>query len=50
MGKKVVKISLYGCDYLNLVYHQYVIYEFPDSAIHPFPLLVCKGSTDFIES
>lgn len=25
MGKKVVKISLYGYDYLNLVYHQSVI-------------------------
>lgn len=25
MGKKVVKISLYGCDYLNLVYHQSAI-------------------------
>ena len=26
IGKKVVKISLYRCDYLNLVYHQSVIF------------------------
>ena len=50
MGKKVVKISLYGHDYLNMVYHQSTIYEFPDSVIRPFPLLVCEDSTSALES
>ena len=36
--------------YLNLVYHQSAIYEFPDSVIRPFPLLVCEGSTIALES
>ena len=25
-------------------------YEFPDSVIRPFPLLVCEGSTSALES
>ena len=36
--------------YLKLVYHQSAIYEFPDSVIRPFPLLVCEGSTSALES
>lgn len=36
--------------YLNLVYHQSAIYEFPDSVIRPSPLLVCEGSTSAFES
>ena len=36
--------------YLNLVYRQSAIYEFPDSVIRPFPLLVCEGSTIALES
>jgi len=34
----------------DLVYHQSAIYEFPDSVIRPFPLLVCEGSTSALES
>ena len=34
----------------DLVYHQSSIYEFPDSVIRPFPLLVCEGSTSSLES
>ena len=33
--------------YLNLVYHQSAIYEFPDSVIPPFPLLVCEDTIFF---
>ena len=32
------------------VYHQSTIYEFPDSVIRPFPLLVCESSTIALES
>ena len=34
----------------DLVYHQSAIYEYPDSVISPFPLLVCEGSTIALES
>ena len=34
----------------DLVYHQSAIYEFPDSVIRSFPLLVCEGSTLALES
>ena len=36
--------------HLKLAYHQSAIYEFPDSVIRPFPLLVCEGSTSALES
>ena len=39
----IVQGNIWIWSIINLRY-----YEFPDSAIHPFSLLVCKGSTDFI--
>ena len=34
----------------DMVHHKSAIYEFPDSVIRPFPLLVCEGSTSALES
>ena len=48
MSKKARLFSLLQGN--NLVYHQFAIYEFPDSVIRPFPLLVCEGSTIAFES
>ena len=41
MGKKVVKISLYRYDYLNLLYRQSVILQVPRFRHSPISVAVC---------